>query len=185
MTHVICIVGLCGVGKSKVTELFNTPDPYHTVYFGQVVIDALEEAGLEKTPDNERQVRNQLRAEHGMDVMAQKSIGRIQAHMDKGESVLIDGLYSFSEYVLMKSKFGKSMIVVAVHAERAARIARLSIRPVRPMSEAQMDKRDWSEITELEKGQPIALADFHMLNNGTIDALELSVKDIQDKLARL
>lgn len=38
-------------------------------------------------------------------------------------------------------------------------------RPERPMTSQQVDERDWTEIENLEKGGPIAIADYFIHND--------------------
>ena len=43
---------------------------------------------------------------------------------------------------------------------------RLSQRPDRPFTEEEATKRDLSEIENIEKGGPIAIADHFIINDG-------------------
>jgi hypothetical protein len=44
-------------------------------------------------------------------------------------------------------------------------------RPERPMTPQQVDERDWTEIENLEKGGPIAIADYFVHNDRDLDWL--------------
>jgi dephospho-CoA kinase len=83
----------------------------------------------------------------------------------------LDGLYSWSEYILLKQRF-PDMIVVSVVTDAKIRKERLKNRPVRPLTAEQVDSRDIAEIEQLEKGGPIAIADYFILNNGSWDELK-------------
>jgi dephospho-CoA kinase len=88
-------------------------------------------------------------------------------------SIIIDGLYGFGEYKLLNQGLGTSMVVVAIVADRALRYQRLTQRPVRPLTPTEAIERDIREIEHLEKGGPIAIADYTLLNNaGTGDLLQ-------------
>ena len=68
-------------------------------------------------------------------------------------------------------RFGGELSVTAIVSERALRYARLTGREERPLTVAEAQRRDYQEIENLEKGGPIALADFTLLNNQTPDVL--------------
>jgi dephospho-CoA kinase len=162
---VVCIVGLAGVGKSQAVQIVSEWLDFEMIYFGGVVLEEVRQRGLEVTPLHEAMVREDLRREFGMDVMAKKSLPRILAAGGSGRDVLIDGLYSHSEYVLLKHHLGRRLRTIAVHSNRSVRAERLANRPIRPLTPEEMDLRDEKEIALLEKAPPIALADFHVLNN--------------------
>jgi dephospho-CoA kinase len=165
---VLGIVGLAGVGKSQAVQIMSEWVHFETIYFGGVVLDEVRKRGLEVTPQNESIVREDLRREFGMDVMAQKSLSTIMSAVSCSKNVLIDGLYSQSEYVLLKRHLGSQLKTIAVHSNKSIRAVRLGTRSVRPFTVDEMDLRDEKEIALLEKAPPIALADFHVLNNADI-----------------
>lgn len=169
--RVIAVVGLAGTGKSEVVRLITEALPFTVVYFGGVVMEEVERRGLEVNPTNERTVREDLRATHGMAAMATLSLPKINAALERGENVLIDGLYSFAEFEVLTAA-GLPLATIAVHADRAVRAERLSKRPTRPLTRAEMDARDDAEIRNLDKAPPIVLADRHVLNNGDMAALK-------------
>lgn len=169
MEHkIIAVVGMCGSGKSEVTKFFEE-DGYHRVYFGGVTMKELEKRGLEKNEANERLVREELRTLYGKAAFAKLLIPEIETHKDT--NVVLDGLYSWSEYILLKQRF-PDMIVVSVVTDAKIRKERLKNRPVRPLTAEQVDSRDIAEIEQLEKGGPIAIADYFILNNGSWDELK-------------
>lgn len=165
--RIIALVGLSGVGKSKAVELVSTMMTFEAVYFGGVVLAEVRARGLDPTPDSEAAVREDLRREFGMAAMAHKSLPAILEALGTGRHVLIDGLYSYAEYKLLGDRFGDALAVIAVHARKTVRIARLAARPVRPLTAAEMALRDAREVDRLEKAPPIALADYHVVNDGS------------------
>jgi dephospho-CoA kinase len=104
-------------------------------------------------------VREELRSKHGMDAYARLSLPAIRRSLSQGPTA-IDGLYSWSEYKFLKTRFGERMKVVAIFTPRAMRYARLSKRPERPLTFEEAEQRDFAEIENVEKGGPIAIADY-------------------------
>jgi dephospho-CoA kinase len=59
------------------------------------------------------------------------------------------------------------MKVVAIYTARSVRYARLSQRAERPLSFEEAELRDYAEIENVEKGGPIAMADYTLVNDST------------------
>ncbi len=170
---ILALVGMCGSGKSVACESFAARG-WQQVYFGQVTMDELAARGLEKNEQNERSVREELRREHGPAAFAKLLIPTIDKKSTDGPTIL-DGLYSWSEYKVLKERYGSRLTVVAVIADRAVRYRRLTTRSLRPLTPQQAAGRDVAEIEKLEKGGPIAMADRFLLNNGDINALQTQI----------
>jgi dephospho-CoA kinase len=174
---IIATVGMCGSGKSVAGERLERLG-FAKVYFGGLTIEEVKRRGLEVNEQNERAVREELRRTHGMGAFARISLPKIESLLAAGKRVLIDGLYSFSEYKILKEKYGGDLLVIAVFTPRALRYGRLAVREVRPLTAAEAVSRDTSEIENIEKGGPIALADYTILNDGT-------PRDLIDRLDRI
>ncbi len=183
MTHhenlkIIAIVGLTGSGKSTAVEYF-TNKGFPKVYFGGVILDAMDKAGLEHTKENERKFREEFREKNGRDAVAQVIAQQIDHLADSGQHrIVADGLYTWSEYKVLKKEFPGELALVAIVSPRHLRYHRLSKRPVRPLTATEAHDRDVAEIEHLEKGGPIAIADNYIINDG-------SVEDLQKKLAEM
>ena len=59
-------------------------------------MEKLNESGLEVTPENEKMMREKLRAEYGMAAYATLSLPKIEEYA-KTSNVVLDGLYSWDE----------------------------------------------------------------------------------------
>ena len=178
MATIIGLVGLSGTGKSEASRILTDMGNLPVVYFGDVVMTEVRARGLDVTPQNEKQVREDLRAREGMAVMAKRKLPEINAALASGGKVLIDGIYSYSELKMLRAEFGNTLVVVAIHAAESVRAARLAARLVRPLTRAEMEARDAAEVTALEKAEPIALADYHVVNDGTTAELTASLARI-------
>lgn len=176
MNHIVALVGMCGSGKSVCCEEF-TKAGWETVYFGGVTMNELEKRGLEKNETNERSVREELRSTYGPAAFAILLEPVIEEKLKKN-NVCLDGLYSWSELVVLRKKFGERLTVVAIVADRRARYERISRRPIRPLTPEMAQKRDIAEIENMEKGGPIAMADRFILNDGNVEALKEKIASI-------
>lgn len=180
MNKVVAVVGMCGTGKSVVTE-FLKQNGFSMIYFGGVVTGRVKEMGLPLTQENERPVREALRKEYGMAAMAIVSYPEIEEKIKKG-NVVIDGLYSWDEYKFLKEKLGEKLILLSVVSDQKVRYERLKNRPIRPFTEEEAYKRDVTELETLAKGGPIAIADSFIYNNGTEEELIKKAKSFMEKL---
>jgi dephospho-CoA kinase len=167
---------MAGAGKSAVSGYLRELG-WLLVYFGGVTLAELDARGLPHTPENEKQVREELRQQHGKDAFAKLCLPKIKDSLAGGPTV-IDGLYSWAEYLFLQKNIPRPMYVLAVCAARALRYARLAARPVRPLSPPEAQARDYAEIENLDKGGPIALADFTVINDST-------QKDLRDAIDRI
>lgn len=162
----IALVGMPGAGKTVCAQHLQDKG-FFTLRFGAVVVDELRRRGLAVNPANERKVREQLRARHGMAAMASLCLPKLREALAAHSCIVIDGLYSFSEYIFLRGRLGAAILLVAVVAPRHLRYQRLAARPIRPLSPEQACERDLREIETLEKGGPIAIADYTLLNDAS------------------
>jgi dephospho-CoA kinase len=168
---IIAFVGMPGAGKSTLVDYLDEQG-IPNVYFGGITLDEVKARGLEINPDNEKIVREDLRANDGPGVYAKRIITKIDALVAEGHKVIVaDGLYSWTEYKIFKERYGDNVLIIAITAPRKIRHARLANRPVRPLTEEEVSKREYAEIENIEKGGPIANADYTLTNDGSPEEL--------------
>ncbi len=160
---IIAVVGLIGSGKTEATARF-VARGFARVGFNDPVYEELERRGLERNEKNERMVREGLRKEDGMGVMAIRSLPRVEAAFAQGQKVVVESLYSWEEYKIMRERFGDRFRVVAIFGPPEKRYDRLAIRPVRPLDREAAKTRDYSQIENLNQAGPIAMADWLIPN---------------------
>jgi len=177
---VVSIVGMTGAGKSEVSRVFEQ-NGFIRVRFGDVTDEEIKQRGLELNEENERYIRELLRQEHGMSAYAQLNLPRIDAALERSD-VVIDGLYSWEEYTFIKTNYGEDFWVVAVWASPRTRYQRLTTRLVRPLTLEEAANRDRAEIENINKGGPIAMADFILINESSLEDLRQETERIITKL---
>ncbi len=181
-TQILAFVGLPGSGKSTAVEYF-TKNGYPKVYFGGIVLEAMREEGVEITPENEKVFREELREKHGKDVVVNRIIEQLKNLITAGQHrIIADGLYTWTEYTILKKAFPGELTVVAVVAPRRTRYRRLAERPIRPLTATEAYNRDTSEIENLEKGGPIAIADHYVTNKGSVEELYEKLHILKDEV---
>lgn len=173
---IIAVVGMCGAGKSVACDYFKKKG-YGYVYFGGATMDELKKRGMEVNEENEKFVREDLRKTLGMGAFAIIKLPEIEAGLANSH-VIADGLYSWSEYKVLKEKFGDDFQVLAVHTPPTLRYKRLSEREIRPLTAEEAYGRDKAEIENIEKGGPIAMADHMVINDGSVEDLTEQLKKL-------
>ena len=170
---VVAIVGMTGSGKSEVAKIFAARD-FTRIRFGDVTDSEIKKLGLPLNEENERLIRESLRREHGMAAYAMLNLPSIDTALRKS-GVVIDGLYSWEEYVFLKANYGENFVVVAVYASPKTRHTRLTTRAERGLTRQEAASRDKSEIENINKGGPIAMADYTIINESFLNDLEKEV----------
>jgi dephospho-CoA kinase len=178
---VVALVGMAGSGKSEVARIFEK-NGYARIRFGDITDEEVKKRGLELNEANERLVREQLRQEHGMAVYAKLNLPRIDEALRKS-NVIIDGLYSWEEFILLKEYYGDKLSLVAVFSSPKTRSIRLATRKIRPLTTKEAADRDKNEIEIIHKGGPIALADFTITNESSLKELKKQTQRIIERLS--
>ena len=177
---VVSIVGMAGAGKSEVARLFEESG-FIRIRFGDITDEEIKKRGLELNETNERYIREFLREGYGMAAYAKLNLPRID-EVSKYSDVVVDGLYSWEEYVFLKTYYGEGFYVVAVWASPKTRHERLMRRPERPLTLEEAISRDEEEIENTNKGGPIAMADFTIINESSLENLRKEARRIISRL---
>jgi dephospho-CoA kinase len=174
--RVISVVGMAGAGKSEVAKVFEE-NGYIKVRFGDVTDEEIKKRGLVQNEEDECFIRESLRDENGMDIYARLNLPKIESAL-KQSDVVIDGLYSWEEYKFLKDYYKDNLHMVAVYASPEIRHRRLTTRANRALTLEEAIGRDREEIEDINKGGPIAMADFTVIN-------ESSLENLRDEVIRL
>jgi len=172
---VIGIVGLPASGKgefSRIAAGMGIP----VVVMGDVIRDAVRSAGLPVTDANLGSTANALRKEGGMAAIALRSLPVIAEQ--KAPVVLVDGIRGDAEVDLFRSRFD-DFILIGVDAPFATRLARLNARGRADdvHDAADLIARDSREIS-WGLGRALSLADFLILNDGSMEEFEEKARSL-------
>ena len=181
---ILAIVGMSGSGKSVVVDHL-TDRGYPKVYFGGMIYKEMEKRGIERTEDgeSEKKFREMIRETEGSDWVVKQVIEEVNDLIKAGQKrIILDGVYSWTEYKTLKHEFPGCMTFLAVVVDKKLRYERVAKRPGRAFDVKAIRERDRSEIENLEKGGPIVAADYYVLNNGTIAELESDVDEVLKKI---
>ena len=177
---ILAIVGMSGSGKSVAVD-YLTGKGYPKVYFGGMIYKEMEKRGIERTEDgeSEKNFREMIRETEGKDWVVRQVIAETKDLITAGQKrIVLDGVYSWTEYKTLKHEFPQCLTFIAIVVDKKIRYKRVAARPDRSFDTAAIRERDRSEIENLEKGGPIAAADYYILNNGSVADVEKRMDEI-------
>jgi len=176
--RILAVVGMSGSGKSVAVD-YLTSLGYPKVYFGGMILREMERRGIVDTPENEKQFREEIREKEGKDWVVRQVVDEVRRLIAAGQKrIVLDGVYSWTEYKILKKEFPREMTFLALVVPKKLRYKRVSERPERPFDYKAIVERDIAEIENLEKGGPIAAADYYILNDGEISETQMKIDEI-------
>lgn len=181
---IIALVGMMGSGKGTCVTYLHETYGLPFVYFGGMVYDEVAKRGLDIVKD-EKAVREDMRAKEGMAVMAKRAAIKADELFSAGEQVVVfDGMYSWSENKFLLEKYGDSVKVIALILPKKLRYERSVARQDshRKYTLEQVVERDIAEIENIEKGGPIAFADYYLVNDGSHEKLLEQLRQVVTEL---
>ncbi|MBQ6486497.1 AAA family ATPase [Candidatus Saccharibacteria bacterium] len=179
---ILAVVGMSGSGKSVVVDHL-TSLGFPKVYFGGMILKEMENRGIGITPENEKKFREMIRETEGKDWVVLQVVKEVKNLISAGQKrIVLDGLYTWTEYKILKKEFPGKITVLSVVVDKNLRHGRVGKRAERPLNTEEIQERDRSEIENLEKGGPIAIADYYVLNNSTVEDLNNGVDEVLKKI---
>lgn len=179
---ILAVVGMSGSGKSIVVD-YLTEKGFPKVYFGGMILKEMEKRGIERTAESEREFREMIRETEGNDWVVKQVIEEVHDLIEAGQKrIVLDGVYSWTEYVALKHEFPGEITFLGVVVDKHLRHKRVSTRKERPFNTEEIQERDRTEIENIEKGGPIAMADYYALNNGTVKDLHARIEEILQEI---
>lgn len=173
---ILAIVGLPGSGKSEAAKFF-AEKKLPIVSFGRIINEYIDNHGLKHTEENHKKVREEMRKKYGIEAMAKLNEEKIKKALVKDIVVIIDGMRSWEEYLYLKKKFPQiELVILGLFTEKEIRDKRLAQRKYRHTLRGR--DRDINELLGTNMGPTIAMADYLIDNNG-------SLEDLKDKLERV
>jgi dephospho-CoA kinase len=171
--QIVAFVGMPGAGKGTCSDYLHEKYDWPLVHFGNMVYEEVQRRGLENVHD-EIFVRQDMRQKEGPAVLAKHVARKANQFLEEGKQIVVfDGLYSWSEYKYLAETFEEKMLVIAIAAPKKLRRQRVINRKDshREYTHEQIVAREIDEIENIEKGGPIAFADYTIVNDGTLGDL--------------
>jgi len=175
---VIGLVGKAGAGKDTVAGIIGRR--YPSVRMGDVVVNETRRRGLPVTDENVGAVASALRLEEGMDAIAVRCMGEIESI--SSPVVVVNGIRGADEVRLFRFQFPK-FILVEVWAPERLRYERIRARG---RSDDIDNLEDFKSRDSRESSwgldEAVAMADFRIENDGSLEELESRTWDVVEKI---
>ncbi len=163
---ILAIVGLPGAGKSTASAYLEKKG-VPKVVLGDIVNTYIDEHHGQHTVERHVRIWKQLRKKFGKEAFIVLNLDKIKKCLEENDLVVIDGMRSWEEYLLLKSKFPKAKIfILCIFTDKANRYERSAKRKYRPKLYGV--ERDLDETFGTNMGPTIALADYLISNNGSL-----------------
>src|SRR5688500_16129443 len=113
---IIALIGLTGSGPSTAVDQSHDHG-YPKMHVGGFPYQAMEDAGIEITWESQQVFREEIRKKEGNDFVVKRAIAQARKLIEAGQHrIILDGIYTWSEYKILKHEFPGEMTVIAVVA---------------------------------------------------------------------
>ncbi|MDO8427825.1 MAG: hypothetical protein Q7S92_01295 [Candidatus Diapherotrites archaeon] len=134
------------------------------------------------TKMNSVKLGDELRAQYGMDIIAQKTVKLIQKR--KWPKVIISGIRSSEDIPLFK-KLAKRFYLIRIHASLKIRVKRMKqvrIKGETLSSRKELLQKDQIDLQKKGLRKTLALADYSIQNTGSLADLKQNLVQLVQKL---
>ena len=172
------VTGTNASGKGEVVKILRRRGFVH-YGFGELIRNALRDAGKEPTVENSRLFTNELRAQHGADYFAKLLLRKCEH--DAPKHAVFESIRTLGELQTLKTL--PRFLLIAVDAPRELRFERLLARgrhdgldTFEAFSEAE-DKQLEGKAHEQHILDVMDQADIKVVNIGNLEELEAQIRD--------
>lgn len=165
---IICITGMPGSGKKILREELIKLGRFPVVVMRHLVEGEMRAKGLKVDNVSLREFATNLRQQHGMAVVAERTIARVR-EIDSAV-IIVDGVRGDAEIKRFNEEFGDNFVLIGVHTRPNIRFNRIKERKLEwdPQDLGGFEYRDNKELG-WGLGNAIALSDYMVINEGSID----------------
>ena len=178
---VIGVVGMPASGKGEFSSIASGMG-VPVIVMGDMIRRAVNEAGLEPTDKNFGTTANRLRAERGMDAIAQLCVPEIR--YQTAPLVLVDGIRVDTEVALFRKQF-PGFTLISIESSFEDRLARIAARARSDdfTTAEELRTRDSRELG-WGLGNALKVADIRLENKGSLLEFSERVRDLLCRLGR-
>ncbi|MFN3692479.1 MAG: AAA family ATPase [Candidatus Paceibacteria bacterium] len=180
------IIGIAGTdGSGKGTVVDHLVKNYGFAHYSSraIILEHINAFGLPDTRAQMRLSANELRAKHGNDFLVTQALKRMQR--DGVHNAIIESIRATAEANTLKSHGG---ILLAVDANQELRYERVQARRSETdrvsfeqfVAHEELEKND-PDPHGMQKGKVIEMADYTIMNDGTIEELHQAVDAFMQK----
>ena len=176
--QVMGISGLPGSGKSLVSDIA-TERGAIIVSMGDIIREEAKKRG-----ENTKETAQNLRAEHGQDIVSELTIKKIKQLQSEGveNAIIVEGIRSPHEVDMFKENFD-NFIILSIFANPTLRFKRLKNRMREDDSQeySEFQKRDQMEL-DFGIGNVISLSDKLIINESDLESYSEKIKEFLNEI---
>ncbi len=173
---IIVLTGLPASGKSTAAKYFEKKG-LPVIRFGQIINEMVDKQGKPHIEEVHKKLRIQIRRKYGLEAMAVLNKDKINQALKESNIVVIEGLRSWEEYEFLRKHFSDARIfLVHIFADKELRYKRLRQRKYR--NKLGGIERDKNEVFDTNMGPTLALADFVIKNNFSLDDFHSKLEEL-------
>jgi dephospho-CoA kinase len=172
---IIGLTGLAGSGKDTVARYLQERHGYKMLVFSDILVGEAKTRGMEPNKMNLSILGDDLRKGMGNAALAKKLLDKI----DPEDSYVISGFRSPEEVYAIQNEV-IDFCLIFIDADKSTRFKRR--RPEDPQAENEFFERDERDIENKGLGKVLEIADFTIVNNGSVDELYKKVEGLLVKI---
>lgn len=182
----IGITGTDGAGKGVIVEYLVEKKGFAYYSARQLWVDEINRRGLEAKRENMRIVANDLRRQHGNDYLVAAYVEKMK---EEGvENAIIESIRAIAEAETLKRHGG---ILIAIDADQRLRYERIVGRASESdrVTFEQFAAQEALEMNDpdpngMQKEKVMQMADYTIMNNGTLDELHVQIEETLSKIKK-
>jgi len=180
---VIGVAGMRAAGKSIVNEAAKELG-VGSMEMRSIVVEMMRDRGIDVTNRSLREFADELRKREGYDIVARRTIERLNGM--KGKAVVVNGIRGYEELKRFREAFGDSFVLIGMFAPQKMRFERVMRRNL-PEDPKSWEEFVWADEKELGWGvaDSFAFSDYMVVNAGakgeTADIVKALLKKILGK----
>jgi dephospho-CoA kinase len=187
--HIIGITGTNGAGKSTIVEILKRNYDYKDFSVREYLTEELQNRGLEVNRDNMRDLANEIRENKGAGYIVKELYKKA---LDSNCPCIIESIRCVGEIETLRDiaqKSNSKFILLGVDADQKIRYER-SIKRKGNLDQISFEQFKRLEELEMQSNDPakqnlkacLKRADVVFTNNGTLEELEIKVKEYFEKI---
>ena len=172
---VIGVTSLARAGKDTFADYIVKKYGYKKFNMSDVLKEELIKQGKEPTKNNMSLLGDELRKKFGEDIVMKMLFDRIIGE----KKVVITGIRSLKEIVFIRTKCDY-FFLVAIEANKEIRFSRRKEND--PQTKKEFFARDERDIKNKGLGEVIELADYKIINNGTLEEFYKNIDKVMEEI---
>ena len=183
---IIGITGTLGAGKGTIVDFLIKEKGFIHYSVRGFLIEEIKKRKLEVNRDSMTDVANQLRAENSPSFVIDELFKKA---LKEGNNCIIESIRTEGEVISLREK--ENFYLLAVDADQNIRYDRIQLRKS-STDDVSRETFVQNELREFESTDPnkqnlkrcIELADFVLMNNGSLTDLNLQIEQIMNQIIK-